>query len=215
MSTNPGNETEGTFMQWASTSTETYTTTLSAELGDVIFLAFPTSLPLTTSTLPNDAPSLLILTQLEGILLDANQSPLTTATIVQAPRSSPLPNRTSPNVWVTTPPTDSWATWSAAEKGGVVFAGIVAGVVSVGACVYVCWLAGKRRGQDRRARKRKRGGGRERGRFVRGDEESEGEDEDSNEGSGESRTEADSGTVSEVRGNADERPRRGPRRGAV
>ncbi|KAH0555890.1 hypothetical protein GP486_006165 [Trichoglossum hirsutum] len=136
---------------WGATTTTTITTIITAVPGDVVYLQFPTqtsspALQYTTiSSVPDDPNSklfpnglpILVLTQLNGIVVNPQNQTLTTVSTVQAapqPLSSDIDGR-KVNY---SPPSSGWPSWSTAEKGGVVAAAVFAGLLLVVVCAYVC-----------------------------------------------------------------------------
>ncbi|KAI9843614.1 MAG: hypothetical protein M1837_006196 [Sclerophora amabilis] len=145
---------------WGATSTTTVSTTAMAEIGDVVFLRFPkltepqqfeyTTRPVPTN--PNskqypDGQPILVLTQVEGAIMNSQSSILTTATAVQAPPPGFSSSQDS-NKLSLMEPAFKWSTWSSAEKGGIIAAAVLAVLVILGFTVYVYFFG---RNSDRKA----------------------------------------------------------------
>ncbi|MCJ1364651.1 hypothetical protein MMC16_003766 [Acarospora aff. strigata] len=167
---------------WGATRTTTFTTSTTATPGEIIYISFPT---LTTSqvleytTLPSptspnskwfpDGQPILILTQVNGVIVNPQGQTLSTATVVQSP----------PPLYPTLPPGDKiqlvqpsyhWANWSTGEKAGVIVASVAVGIGLIGAIWYVCV---QRRKRNRLERDMERGpnggrGARKKGKVSRG-----------------------------------------------
>ena len=145
---------------WGATRTTTFVTSVTAEPGDVIFLRFPVQTPpppteYTTLPAPSDPGAkgypnglpILILTQVNGVIFDPQSTTLTTATVVQQ-----LPPGFSTDIndgkLALVSPSYKWSTWTSAERGGVVAAAVLSGLVLITLFVYTCMLRRKKKHGD-------------------------------------------------------------------
>lgn len=156
---------------WGATRTTTFTTTTTATVGQVVFFAFPTLathqsfqytiLPSPTSLSSKQYPDglpILVLTQVDGIIVDPSGQILTTATIMQTAPMSPM----SPNGEQVTlvPGSNTWQDWTQAQRGGVI-AGIVFSVLGlIAVSVYLCHVRRKRKKIEKDMETGPRGDGR-------------------------------------------------------
>ncbi|KAI9864015.1 MAG: hypothetical protein M1813_003331 [Trichoglossum hirsutum] len=136
---------------WGATSTTTITTIITAVPGDVVYLQFPTqtsppALQYTTiSSIPEDPNSkiypnglpILVLTQINGIVVNPQNQTLTTVSTVQAAPQPLLSDIDSKKVNYSLPES-GWLSWSPAEKGGVIAAAVLAGLLMICVCAYIC-----------------------------------------------------------------------------
>ncbi len=141
---------------WGATRTTTFTTTVTGTPSEVIYIAFPTltsTLPLEYTTLPSPSNSnskifpngqpILVLTQVDGVIVDPTGQTISTATVVQAP--PPLyPTLPAGNKINLVDPSYKWATWSRGERAGVIVAIVVAVLGMIAAFWYVCAQRRKR-----------------------------------------------------------------------
>lgn len=145
---------------WGATRTTTFTTTTTATIGQVIFFIFPTlttpqsfqytTLPSPTSPFSKDYPGglpILVLTQVNGIIVDPSGQILTTATIVQTAPTSP----TSPNRANTTlvPGDSAWRNWTPGQKGGVIAAIVFSVLGLIGVILLLCRVRRQRNKMER------------------------------------------------------------------
>lgn len=140
--------------------TTTFTTTISAEPGDVVYLKFPTATPappfeyttrpaqtdVNSKDYPNGLP-ILVLTQVDGIVLNSLSTTLTTATIIQA---VPPAFTTDPDAekLELVSPSYKWTTWSSAERGGVIAATVLSTLMIITLIVYLCVLRKRHKRND-------------------------------------------------------------------
>ncbi|KAI9702427.1 MAG: hypothetical protein M1836_000906 [Candelina mexicana] len=142
---------------WGATRTTTFFTTATAVPGEVVYLQFPTlsSSPLLDyTTLPSPTnPSLkqfpngqpiLVLTQVNGVIVDPQSQTLSTATIVQA--APPLyPTDTDGGKLALVPPSSHWTNWTSSQRGGVIAAIVLSTLLLIGLCIYASMLRHKRK----------------------------------------------------------------------
>lgn len=162
---------------WGATQTTTFTTTATGTVGQVLYFAFPnltTSQPLSYTTLPSPTDPnskqfpaglpILVITQVDGIIVNPSGQTLSTATIVQAPPASTNSTSTSTpggagKVDLMQPqPNSGWMAWSSGAKAGVVIAGVVCGLGLLAALWYV-WAARQKRKRLERDMEKGPGGG--------------------------------------------------------
>lgn len=156
---------------WGATRTTTFTTSATATPGEVVYFNFPvlttsqtleyTILPSPTSPnskqFPNGQP-ILVLTQVDGVIINPQGQTLSTATVVQAP--PPLFPTLPPGDKLTlVPPSYKWETWTTGEKAGVVVAAVLAFFGLIVALWYVCGLRRKRKKVEKDMEKGPTGGG--------------------------------------------------------
>jgi hypothetical protein len=147
---------------WGATRTTTITTVITAAPGDVVFLQFPTqtsppTLEYTTiSQVPDDPNSkifpnglpILVLTQLNGVIVDQQNQTLTTVSTVQ---TAPQPLSFDPDAKLKlVKPNGGWSHWNSAEKIGVIAAAALAGLLLVGAfaCILITGRRSQKKGKD-------------------------------------------------------------------
>ncbi|KAH0544918.1 hypothetical protein FGG08_000998 [Glutinoglossum americanum] len=162
---------------WGATRTTTITTTITAVPGDVVFLQFPTQTPppdlqyTTVSSVPGDPNSklypnglpILVLTQLNGIVVNPQNQTLTVVSTVQAAPQRFSSDTDSGKVDYALPDSN-WSSWSLAEKGGVIAATILAGLLLIAVCAYMC-ITGRSRKKVKDTEKGEKDGGKQRVRF--------------------------------------------------
>ena len=152
---------------WGATQTTTFTTTTTATVGQVVYLTFPTlaappSLQYTTFPSPTspfskqypDGLPILVLTQVDGIIVDPSGQVLTTATVVQSPPTPPSGQKV-----VLVPGSSTWASWTEGEKGGVIAATVFSVLGLIGVFLYLCHVRRKRKKMERDMERGPRGGG--------------------------------------------------------
>jgi hypothetical protein len=142
------------------TRTTTFGTTVTAEPGDVIFFKFPTltappPVEYTTRVVDTDGESkhypnglpILVLTQVEGVVLNSASTTLTTATVVQA---TPLEFTTDPSTEKVAlrDPEHKWSTWSTAERGGVIAAVVLSAFLVMAFLAYLCVMRRRKKKVD-------------------------------------------------------------------
>ncbi|KAI9815449.1 MAG: hypothetical protein M1827_002583 [Pycnora praestabilis] len=141
---------------WGATRTTSFTTTATAAPGEVVYFQFPTlaSLPpleyttLPSPTSPNskqypNGQPILVLTQVDGVIVNSRNSAFTTATIIQAvPTPYNDPNGVKLGLVA---PSYEWSSWTSAERGGVIAAIILSILLLVGLSVYTCLIRKKRK----------------------------------------------------------------------
>ncbi|KAI9841689.1 MAG: hypothetical protein M1838_003445 [Thelocarpon superellum] len=147
---------------WGATRTTTFSTSVTAAPGDTIFLRFPTltmSSPLEYTTLPapsnpssKDYPNglpVLVLTQVDGVIINPDGTTLTTVIIVQAaPQAATSDVDGDGDKLNLVSPSYGWSTWSSAERGGVTAAAVFAALVVIALLVYLCTLRHRRETPD-------------------------------------------------------------------
>jgi len=166
---------------WGATQTTTFTTTMTGTVGQVLYFAFPTlttSQPLSYTTLPSPTDPnskqfpaglpILVITQVDGIIVNPSGQTLSTATIVQAlpasanstltSTSTSTPGGTGKVDPVQSQPSSGWMAWSTGAKAGVVIAGVVCGLGLLVALWYV-WAARQKRKRLERDMEKGPGGG--------------------------------------------------------
>lgn len=142
---------------WGATRITTVFTTATAVAGDVVYLQFPTlssSPPLEYTTLPlptdpgvkqfpNGQP-ILVLTQVDGVIVNPQSQTLSTATIVQA--APPLyPTDTDGGKLALVPPSSHWSDWTHGQRSGVIAAIVLSIVLLIGLCIYASTVRRKRK----------------------------------------------------------------------
>ncbi|KAI9768008.1 MAG: hypothetical protein M1840_005320 [Geoglossum simile] len=148
---------------WGATRTTTVTTIITAAPGDVVFLQFPTqtsppALEYTTisefadhpnsKVFPNGLP-VLVLTQVNGIIVNQQNQTLTTVSTVQLAHQ-PLSSDTGSKKLKLVKPSSGWLHWSSAEKGGVIAAAVLAGLLLIGVfvCIFIMRRRSRKKGKD-------------------------------------------------------------------
>ncbi len=142
---------------WGATRTTTFFTTATAVPGDVVYLQFPTvssspvleytTLPSPTDPgikqFPNGQP-ILVLTQVDGVIVNPQSQTLSTATIVQAP--PPLyPTDTDGGKLALVSPSSHWSDWTHGQRSGVIAAIVLSIVLLIGLCIYASTVRRKRK----------------------------------------------------------------------
>ena len=152
---------------YGATRTTTFTTTVTAEVGDVVFLKFPTPTPTGFPLLPTplewatrkwpgvaaskDYPNglpVLVLTQVEGVVVNTMFGSGTTTTLITATVVQGVPPAFTTEAEAAklgrADLAYQWGTWGRGERAGVVVASVLC-VVLIGALVgYLMWMRGRR-----------------------------------------------------------------------
>ncbi|KAI9723328.1 MAG: hypothetical protein M1812_001211 [Candelaria pacifica] len=142
---------------WGATRTTTFFTTATAVPGDVVYLQFPTlssSPPLEYTTLPSPTdPSIklfpngqpiLVITQVDGVIINPQSQILSTATIVQA--APPLyPTDTDGGKLALVQPSSHWSNWTSGQRDGVIAAIVLSILLLIGLCIYASMIRRKRK----------------------------------------------------------------------
>ena len=138
---------------YAYTTTTTLTQTTTGTSGQILYLPFPTPLS-TASTFYSNSLPILVLTELDNIIVDPWGVILETATLIQAP---PDPGNTDSagqgeSFYLASRAT-GWAGWSQSERGGVVAAAAIVGLLFVGV-IWWLWRFVRKQKREREQRQR-------------------------------------------------------------
>ena len=148
---------------YGATSTLTISTSLTANPGEVVYLQFPSAtksqaIEYTTLLIPTDpdlkqfpnGQPILVLTQVEGILINSASSTFSTATIVQAPSPQPTSDPANGKL-ILVDPLYNYSTWSRGERIGVIIAAVATFIAVVFLLAYMRRIAKRRRRRQKDA----------------------------------------------------------------